>query len=339
MSIRNGKDLEIDALAALFPAMSREEFARLKADIAARGQLEPIWTHRGRVVDGRHRLRACRELGLEPVVREYDGHGTVLDFVVAKNLHRRHLSANQRALVAAKLAKLSGGRPPKTARKQAVTQTDAAALLGVGRTTVQGARQVLDRGVPGLVAAVERDQVTVSAAAEVATLDDAELAGLVARGPKAIRERAAQLRRARKTAGEDGPSTEDRDYLESCPVRARLADPALFDRQALIQHRLRPVLERLGREFPEAFEEGAWGGPIAAIASTRLDRLMLVRDAREWTLCTICSGTGTERGGRRCAMCEGGGFEVQCHDPSEARTTSARAPASDGRRIGRRRKE
>ena len=136
MSIRNGKDLEIDPLATLFPPMAEEEFARLKADIAARGQLEPIWTHRGRVVDGRHRLRACRELGLEPVVREYDGHGTVLDFVVAKNLHRRHLSANQRALVAAKLANLSGGRPSKTARKQAVTQTDAAVLLGVGRTTV-----------------------------------------------------------------------------------------------------------------------------------------------------------------------------------------------------------
>jgi hypothetical protein len=64
-----------------------------------------------------------------------------------------------------------------------------------------------------------------------------------------------------------------------------------------------------------------------------------IRVAREWTLCTICTGTGTDQGGRRCSICEGGGFEVQCHDPPEAHTTSARAPASDGRRIGRRRKE
>jgi hypothetical protein len=35
-----------------------------------------------------------------------------------------------------------------------------------------------------------------------------------------------------------------------------------------------------------AFEEGAWGGPIIAIASTRLDRLMIVRDVRAWTVCT-----------------------------------------------------
>ena len=87
-----------------------------------------------------------------------------------------------------------------------------------------------------------------------------------------------------------------------------------------------------------AFNESAWGGPIIAIASSRLDRLMLVCDAREWTLCTYCTGTGTADG-RRCCICGGGGFEVQCHDPSEARTTSARAPASDGRRIGRCRKE
>ena len=188
MRMRNGKHLKIDALATLFPPMAEEELARLKADIAAHGQLEPIWTYQGRVVDGRHRLRACRELGIEPKVLEYDGDGSVLDFVIAKNLNRRHLSGNQRALVAAKLANLSGGRPSKTARKRAVTQTDAAALLRVGRTTVQSARQVLDRGVAELITAVERDQVKVTAAAAIAGLDDAELAELVARGPKAIRQ-------------------------------------------------------------------------------------------------------------------------------------------------------
>jgi ParB-like chromosome segregation protein Spo0J len=68
MSIRNGKDLKVDPLATLFPPMAEEEFARLKVDIAACSQLEPIWPHGGWVVDGCHRLRACRELGLEQVV-------------------------------------------------------------------------------------------------------------------------------------------------------------------------------------------------------------------------------------------------------------------------------
>jgi hypothetical protein len=45
MSIRNGKDLKIDPLATFFSPMAEEEFDRLNADIAARGQLEPNWNH------------------------------------------------------------------------------------------------------------------------------------------------------------------------------------------------------------------------------------------------------------------------------------------------------
>jgi hypothetical protein len=47
-----------------------------------------------------------------------------------------------------------------------------------------------------------------------------------------------------------------------------------------------------------AFKEGAWGYPIIAIALTRLDRLIGVRDTREWILCTYCAGTGAAQGVR-----------------------------------------
>jgi ParB-like chromosome segregation protein Spo0J len=70
MSIRNGDDLEINPLATLFPLMPEEEFARIKADIAARGRLEPIWIHSGQVVDGRHRLSAGR---VEPAATSREG--------------------------------------------------------------------------------------------------------------------------------------------------------------------------------------------------------------------------------------------------------------------------
>jgi ParB-like chromosome segregation protein Spo0J len=311
MSIRNGKDLKIDPLANLFPPMAEEEFARLKADIAARGQLEPIWTHRGRVVDGRHRLRACRELGLEPIVREYDGGGSVLDFVIAKNLHRRHLSANQRALVAAKLANLSGGRPSKTARKQAVTQSDAAALLKVGRTTVQGARQVLDRGVPELVAAVERDAIKVSTAATVATLDDAELAELVARGPKAVRQKAALLHHARKTAGDDGLSATDRKWLKGLPLWDQLADRSTFIREAMVWKRVQPLLDQIRLAFPGLDAESR--KLIIDPHKTQLViHLLNLRAPAEWEVCFQCTGTGSSNDPRdpRCSWCRGDGFEI-----------------------------
>jgi len=89
--------------------------------------------------------------------------------VVSLNLRRRHLDESQRAMVAAKLATLQEGRPKLTASIEAVSQHDAASMLNVGRSSVQRGRDVLDGGVPELQQAVERGQVSVSAAADVAT--------------------------------------------------------------------------------------------------------------------------------------------------------------------------
>jgi ParB-like chromosome segregation protein Spo0J len=320
MSIRNGKDLEINPLATLFTPTAEKEFARLRVDIAARAQREPIWTHRGRVVDGRHRLRACGELGLEPVVREYDG--AVLDFVIAKNLHRRHLIANQRALLAAKLATLSGGRRSKTARKQAVTQSDSAALLGVGRTTVQGARQVLDRGVPELVAAVERDAIKVSTAATVATLDDAELAELVARGPKAVRQKAALLHQARKTVGEHGLSKHDRKWLKGLPLWDQLTDRSAFIREAMVWKRVQPLLDQVRLAFPRLDAESR-----ALVIDPHRTHLVIhlfnLRPPEEWKVCFRCTGTGSSDDPRdpRCSWCRGNGFEITKPDWGEPPST------------------
>lgn len=81
----------------IFPMMSPDEFAGLKADIAEYGQREPIWLHAGQVIDGRNRLRACVELGIDPWFRKWDDGASLVEFVVSLNLHRRHLSSGQRA--------------------------------------------------------------------------------------------------------------------------------------------------------------------------------------------------------------------------------------------------
>jgi hypothetical protein len=96
--------MEIHPLCQTFPEMSTEEYKALSADIANHGLLEPIWTHQGQIIDGRHRYRAACELKIVPEYREWNGEGgSLLAVMVSKNLHRRHLDASQRAAIAAEV--------------------------------------------------------------------------------------------------------------------------------------------------------------------------------------------------------------------------------------------
>ncbi len=97
----NDRTLEFHPAANLLPMLTGEDYDALKSDIAANGQLEPIWLHPdGRILDGRNRYCACRDLGIEPQFRTWNGQGSAVAFVVSLNLHRRHLSASQRAALA-----------------------------------------------------------------------------------------------------------------------------------------------------------------------------------------------------------------------------------------------
>lgn len=95
--------MKIHAVALMFPPMSPDEFAGLKADIKTNGLQEAIWTWKGEVIDGRNRLKACEELGIKPETREWDGIGSLVAFVVSRNLHRRSLTSSQRAALGAEI--------------------------------------------------------------------------------------------------------------------------------------------------------------------------------------------------------------------------------------------
>jgi hypothetical protein len=83
-------------LSAAFPAMSADDFQALKDDIEVNGQREPVMLYEGMVLDGWHRYRACVELGLKPQQFTF-GDTDPVAFVKSQNLHRRHLTASQRA--------------------------------------------------------------------------------------------------------------------------------------------------------------------------------------------------------------------------------------------------
>ena len=96
----------IHPAADLFPMVEGDEFAELCADIKERGLAQPItiWTD-GSLLDGRNRLLACYETHQEVVLDRYEGTDPV-QFSLSANLHRRHLNAGQRAVVALKVREL-----------------------------------------------------------------------------------------------------------------------------------------------------------------------------------------------------------------------------------------
>jgi hypothetical protein len=88
---------EAHSLAKKYPLMDGDEYESLKADIAANGLQNPVWIWQVKILDGRNRMRACEELGIEPVFAEFVGtEEEAAAFVDSQNLHRRHLSTEWR---------------------------------------------------------------------------------------------------------------------------------------------------------------------------------------------------------------------------------------------------
>lgn len=90
-------------LANLLPMIEGREFAELKADIGKQGILQPIMLFQGRILDGRNRYRAAKEVGHQFVAAnfaEFDGDFAAAEaFVFSTNFHRRQMTNAQKAAV------------------------------------------------------------------------------------------------------------------------------------------------------------------------------------------------------------------------------------------------
>lgn len=92
--------MKLHELCELFPKIDGEAYEALKADIAVNGLLNPIVMCGDSILDGQNRFRACNELGVSPRFTEFKG-DNILEFVLAQNLHRRHLTPGQSATIVA----------------------------------------------------------------------------------------------------------------------------------------------------------------------------------------------------------------------------------------------
>jgi len=92
-------EYKIHPLANLFPRHSGEEITELSQSIKDMGQLQPIMiaTENGEtyLIDGRNRLAACIEAGVEPVIEVFEG--DIPAYIHSVNLRRDH-TKGQRAM-------------------------------------------------------------------------------------------------------------------------------------------------------------------------------------------------------------------------------------------------
>jgi len=111
--LKVGETLPInEELAGIVPMAIPSEQAALAADIQANGLREPVVLYKGRCVDGRCRMLACKLTGTPIMARELDDTLTeeeVKVFVKSVNT-RRNLTSTQKIMVAAKESSQPGSK-------------------------------------------------------------------------------------------------------------------------------------------------------------------------------------------------------------------------------------
>lgn len=114
--------MEFNPLCTIFPEMGGDELSSLANDIAEHGLKDPIELDgQGRIVDGRNRYLACMQAGVEPtLVRCTVPDEQLSQYVISKNILRRHLTYDQRVGMAMRLQPVLS----KQAKERQGTRTD-----------------------------------------------------------------------------------------------------------------------------------------------------------------------------------------------------------------------
>ena len=198
------KEYPFHPAANIFPLLWDADLDALAQNIKEYGQQEPILLYHGSILDGRNRYLACQQAEVNPKFQEWTGTIDPYDFVIALNLHRRHLSDQQRAFIAARvkegftedaLQRQQEGlrtKLPVVSDDKGTSTSKAAEALQVSESAVAQASKVLKKGVPELIAAAQAEDVSLTAAAAVAGLPARRQRAAVAQ--KRVKELARSIR-------------------------------------------------------------------------------------------------------------------------------------------------
>lgn len=192
----------------LFPLLDDAGLRSLAEDIRVHGLVEPGVIFDGELLDGRNRRRACAIAGVDFRTRTLAQCRSPAAYVLSANLHRRHLTAIQRAALAVRVeaffaeearerqrtGKSADGAAGGRGRKKPSVQNAPEVSEDAGRARARAARSV-GAGVRGaaVLSSIRRSAPDVFAAVEAGALGRVSDAAAVARLPGT--QRAEVLRR------------------------------------------------------------------------------------------------------------------------------------------------
>ena len=155
--------LKYHEIADLFPLIEGDEFQLLCDDIKKEGLNHPVILLDNTILDGRNRYRACVKVDIEPTFEEFKGDDP-LAFVLSENLHRRHLTASQRAALAAEVANMTWGGDRKNDQDAILrlekTNKEASELFQVGKRYIVEAKAIKENH-PGKFAELKSGKRTI----------------------------------------------------------------------------------------------------------------------------------------------------------------------------------
>jgi hypothetical protein len=142
--------------------MMDDEFQALKADIQAHGLLDAIVTYEDSILDGRHRYTICEALEVKPTYIQFESlgyKGSALDFVISKH-QRRNLTADQKAILADKVANLKDGER-QVLTNEKVTLSEAIKLTGASKGQVGKLRKI-KKDNPRVIERIESGETSIN---------------------------------------------------------------------------------------------------------------------------------------------------------------------------------
>jgi ribosomal protein S13 len=192
---------KVHPAADIYPLIEGDEYKELRDSIHKNGLRDPVvLTNDGKfLVDGRNRLKVCRELKMSPdivLLPEEYCEQEIIDFIMDHNSRRRHLTVSQLAAISAEISPLytaaakerqaEGGRlkgaypgsgdlprkgsPPGSGDlpRDGEVNRQLAKIHGIGHTTVAKAMKV-KKSDKNLHKKIKAGKISVNQAAEIVT--------------------------------------------------------------------------------------------------------------------------------------------------------------------------